>query len=220
MLATVLMISCTVPNELTESRSKVLFYTNAHKVLNCGNFNVNIYVDSAFIGTLSKPVLTITSFEDRTTDSTLLVDLKPKNVNYHAIADCGDYGIWAGNISLKKDSCYTIFLDANDLQPQNSGKVIFYTNAQALMNCGEFDVNVIVDNANTGVLQKPYLPLGEKPLPDSPYSSNAIVLIRPTGKYNYSANGSCSTQCFWSGEFEIKKDSCIFIFLDANLIKK
>ena len=45
----------------------------------------------------------------------------------------------------------------------NAGNVLFYTNAKMILNCGEFDVDIYIDNVLVGTLTRAFLPTGSVP---------------------------------------------------------
>ncbi len=103
--------------------------------------------------------------------------------------------------------------DKNDDNPSDTGKVIFYTNAQALLNCGPFDVEIIIDNESSGIISEAYV---EDFQPNCTNTSSTLLIEKVIGSYNYTANIDCGQYGSWSGEFKITKDSCTKIFLDIK----
>ena len=91
------------------------------------------------------------------------------------------------------------------------GEVTFYTNAQALLNCGPFDVYVYINDEKVGTLSQP-LPIIEtdpKPKCGDPLT---FTIKKKKGDYSFSAEGECGFENLkWEGEFQIVKDSCTFI---------
>jgi hypothetical protein len=99
------------------------------------------------------------------------------------------------------------------------GYVLFYTNAQFLLNCGEFDVNIKIDGTKKGAINQAFLPINDVPLCE-PNDTNRTVKIKlETGVYNYTADFYCSNNNHWNGNFNIEKDRCTIIFLDLNQIQ-
>jgi len=97
------------------------------------------------------------------------------------------------------------------------GEVTFYTNAQALLNCGAFDIYVYVDGEKVGTLS---LPLASETDPQ-PNCGDPLTLTikKKKGDYSYSAEGECGYENLaWEGDFQIMKDSCTRIFLDITEI--
>ena len=98
------------------------------------------------------------------------------------------------------------------------GKVTFYTNAQALLNCGQFDIYVFVDSEKVGKLSQPLALLGTDPPPDcgDPFT---LTIKKMKGDYSFFAEGECGFEDLtWAGDFQIVKDSCTRIFLDLTEI--
>lgn len=95
------------------------------------------------------------------------------------------------------------------------GYVLFYTNAQFVLNCGEFDVNVYINDSIAGKIKQPFLPIDSVPYCESNNTASVLKLKKMVGIYNYSADFYCSNKNQWSGNFKIVKDSCTIISLDA-----
>ena len=91
------------------------------------------------------------------------------------------------------------------------GKVVFYTNAQGMLNCGSFNVDIYIDNDSVGSIHEPYV---DDIQPECINSSTAILIEKKTGRHNYNAKMDCGQYGSWSGEITIISDSCTFIFLD------
>lgn len=96
------------------------------------------------------------------------------------------------------------------------GYVLFYTNAQFLLNCGDFDVNVYINDSKKGVINKPYLPLDSIPSCETTDTNTALKLKMEVGTYNYYADFYCSKNNQWTGNFDIKENSCTIIYLSLS----
>ena len=96
-----------------------------------------------------------------------------------------------------------------------SGDVIFYTDAQAWVNCGPWNVHVFVDEEKVGILSEPAL---FDPSTTQPNCGDTLTITvnKPVGSYNYSAEGDCSTNLRWEGSFEIEKDNCTRVYIDIH----
>ena len=96
------------------------------------------------------------------------------------------------------------------------GEVSFYTNAQAFLNCGEFDVDVYIDGNKIGALSRPVpiLATDKQPNCGDPLT---LTIKKEIGEYVYLAEGECGYDDLkWEGNFQIMKDSCTKIFLDIT----
>ena len=94
------------------------------------------------------------------------------------------------------------------------GEVTFYTNAQALLNCGPFNVYVYVDGEKVGALSQPLPILKTDPQPNCG-DPLTLTIKKKKGDYSFSAEGECAYENLtWEGDFQIMKDSCTRIFLD------
>jgi len=112
--------------------------------------------------------------------------------------------------------CILSSLVSCEKNDEYDGEVIFYTNAQALLNCGQFDVYVFVDGQKVGKLSQPLALLETDPLPNCGDPST-LTIKKMRGKYSYSAEGECGYENLtWEGDFQIVKDSCTRIFLDIT----
>ncbi len=110
--------------------------------------------------------------------------------------------------------------DKNESETEKGyGYVLFYTNAQFLLNCGEFDVNIFINGSNKGSINQAFLPIDEIPECEVNDTNRTLKIKLETGDYDYSADFYCSNNKQWDGDFTIKKDSCSIIFLDLNQIQ-
>jgi len=100
-----------------------------------------------------------------------------------------------------------------------TGKVTFYTNAQAVLNCGSFDVEIYIDNSLIGTIEEPYLPLDETPKCNSNSSKTLLVIEKPEGDYEFTARLTCSETLKYMGDFKVKKDSCSLVYIDLTYNK-
>ncbi len=103
--------------------------------------------------------------------------------------------------------------DKDDNDSSKIGNVIFYTNAQAMLNCGSFNVDVYVENDSIGSISEPYV---DDTYPDCVNSTMTIVLEKKVGIYKYTARMNCGQYGEWNSEFEILPNSCSYVFLDIN----
>lgn len=95
-------------------KSNLMFYTNAQYVVNCGLFDVDVFIDGIMIGSISTPY--IFDYEPVCTqgssDEFLVFDMEPGTYNYSAVGTCGGNMEWNGTITVESGTCYKIFLDA------------------------------------------------------------------------------------------------------------
>ena len=71
------------------------------------------------------------------------------------------------------------------------GNVVFYTHIQALLNCGEFGVDIMLDNERMGTLEKPLLPFDSIPDCEIIEDGTVLSLNLPEGEYQIIAVGNC-----------------------------
>ena len=99
---------------------------------------------------------------------------------------------------------------------KNPGNVIFYTNAQAMLNCGPFDVEIYIGGSLVGIIEKPFTQ-EDKNIDCSYGNSDAILnLEKPEGNYEFTAKLTCSETLQYLGEFTVKQDSCSVVFIDLT----
>ena len=103
--------------------------------------------------------------------------------------------------------------DMNDNDSSKTGNVVFYTNAQAMLNCGPFNVDVYIENDSIGSISEPYV---DDSYPDCINSTMTVKSENKVGIYKYTARIDCGQYGEWKGELEILPDSCSYIFLDIN----
>ena len=94
-----------------------------------------------------------------------------------------------------------------------SGKVTFYTNAQAVLNCGPFDEEIYMDSSLIGNLKETYLPFDDTPECNSTSSETLLVIAKPEGDYEFTARLTCSETLKYPGDFSVKKDSCTLVYI-------
>ena len=108
--------SCKKDKETSSDSTKVFFYTNAQMILNCGPFNVDVYVDDKLCGTLEnaysdKRVSLPCDVKD-TNGAILAVDVEQgKEHTWKAVANCGIEMTCRGGFCISEDGCQTIFID-------------------------------------------------------------------------------------------------------------
>lgn len=198
-------------------KSKIVFYTNAQAMLNCGPFDVDVYIDSTLIGSISEPYLNDSVPECSQNSNTLLIEKDSGTYYYSATANCNNYGVWTGTITIKPDTCYKIFLDTeNIVSHDKKGYVLFYTNAQMVLNCGEFDVDIYIDSVLNGTLKRAFLPIDSIPSCNDLSNEEILKVQKEEGSYSYYAFLNCSDYGICTGVFNVSKDSCTKVFLDIN----
>ena len=99
---------------------------------------------------------------------------------------------------------------------ENTGNVLFYTNAQAMLDCGPFDVEIYIDGSLEGIIEKPVTQANENVDCSSGNSEFVLVIEKPEGDYEFSAKLTCSENSEYLGEFSAKKDSCSVVFIDLR----
>ncbi len=108
-------------------------------------------------------------------------------------------------------------IQESEASQKDSGQVLFYTDAQFKVNCGEFDVNVYINDSLAGKIKRPFLPYGSIPTCEMQDSLTIIKFKKEVGIYSYAADFYCSPKHpHWVGNFEINKDSCTVIYLKIN----
>jgi len=112
LLMFILSIGC--KEEQTKSLGEIVVYTNAQSMLNCGPFEVKIYVDEEYIGSLFRPYTDLNQPDCISTDETLVYELPQGSYLLKAIFDCGRIGYLEKNIEVFSDTCTPIFIDIRD----------------------------------------------------------------------------------------------------------
>ena len=105
----------------------------------------------------------------------------------------------------------------NKNENENAGNVLFYTNAQAMLDCGPFDVEIYIDGSLEGIIEKPVTQESENV--DCSFGNNEFVLVieKPEGDYEFTAKLTCSESAEYMGEFTVKEDSCSVVFIDLGI---
>ena len=91
---------CKKDEESSADLTKVYFYTNAHLYVNCGAFDVNVYVDDKLCGTMQNSVLPLEVEVEKNREHT-----------YKAVSECGTSKELKGEFCFSDDECHSVFLD-------------------------------------------------------------------------------------------------------------
>ena len=102
-------------DEIPLNQTQIVFYSNAQAVLDCGSFNIEIYMDSTFVGNIREAYSYPYQPDCFYSLSTVLVNADTGVHVYYATADCGDHAIWKDSIRVIQDYCHIVFLDAEEL---------------------------------------------------------------------------------------------------------
>ena len=103
--------------------------------------------------------------------------------------------------------------DINSDKDNLKGKMVFFTNAQALLYCGSFNVDIYIDSVLTGSIPKGKLIDSLDLCTESNYT---LLIEKNEGHYEYYARANCGDYGTWSGTVDILPDSCQKIFLDVS----
>lgn len=121
--------------------------------------------------------------------------------------------------------CITIFaigitsLTSCDFQKE-FGTVVFYTNIQAILNCGAFDVDIYIDGVYEGKLEFPLLPLDSIPDCNADDNLTSFKIELPVGEHEYEAKASCLEYIDTSGIFTVNQGGCTIIHAESGEIEK
>ena len=74
---------------------------------------------------------------------------------------------------------------------EGKGQVVLYTHNQALLNCGDFEVEILLGDEIMGTIEKPLLPFDFVPDCVTNDESAVLNLKLPEGKYQFVAIGHC-----------------------------
>ena len=110
LFSLVVVIICACCDDRSSDDGKVVFYTDAHALLNCGPLDVVIFIDNDSIGIISEPYIFASLPECLTTTKTLMVEKKPGRYNYSAILDCGEQEELNGEFEIISNQCTNIYL--------------------------------------------------------------------------------------------------------------
>ena len=101
-------------------------------------------------------------------------------------------------------------------EDSTTGEIVFYTNAQAMLNCGPFDVVVYLNGDNAGTLSIPYV---SDTLPNLQESDSSVLIVeKEPGHYTYSACFSCGDSphnCDGNIIIVAGKKSYVFLNIDS-----
>ena len=104
---------CKKDKESSADLTKVYFYTNAHLYVNCGPFDVNVYVDDKLCGTLRLSATEEFNPCEKGEDRFFLeVEVeKNREHTYKAVSECGTSKELKGEFCFSDDECHSVFLD-------------------------------------------------------------------------------------------------------------
>jgi len=112
------VVSCDDNTDNSEGEGRIVFYTDAQAKLNCGPFDVEIFIENDFVGSISEPYLNDTSPEGKDSTLTVIVEKQAGVYEYTAKMDCGNYGQWTGEFEISPNLCSMVFLGINDCKPK------------------------------------------------------------------------------------------------------
>ena len=110
----ILIFGCEKNDTDDKNTGQVTFYTNAQFALNCGPFDVEIYIDSSLVGILEEPFLPISETPECNSSSskTILTIKKPEGeYDFTARLTCSETAKYLGDFKVKKDSCSLVHID-------------------------------------------------------------------------------------------------------------
>lgn len=110
----ILIVGCERNDIDDKNTGTVTFYTNAQFALNCGPFDVEIYIDSILAGILEEPFLPVNKTPEGNISSgkTTLTIIKPEGeYEFTARLTCSETLKYLGDFTVKKDSCYLVYID-------------------------------------------------------------------------------------------------------------
>lgn len=113
--------------------------------------------------------------------------------------------------------CLLLLFSCDKEENENTGNVLFYTNAQAMLNCGPLDVEIYIDGSLEGVIENPVTQEDENI--DCSFGNSEFVLVieKPEADYEFTAKLTCLENSEYLGEFTVKNDSCSVVFIDLSL---
>jgi len=103
------------PQIVVKPTGKIAFHTNAVGLLFSDSTRIEVYVDSAFIGTLTGDCHTIGLADTLSSDSVLVIDRPAGTYEYVAKTFHCDSLVWRGTITLTSDSLQIVHLDVMDV---------------------------------------------------------------------------------------------------------
>ncbi len=109
------LFGCNEESGLFSETGSVVFYSDAHALLNCGPFDMDIFLNDNKIGSLSDSYDGSDDPPCKNSSSTVKHKLKIGDYEYRATIDCNDNGEWNGIFTIGADSCTQVFIDAQDI---------------------------------------------------------------------------------------------------------
>jgi hypothetical protein len=112
------LVNCDDNTNNSKDEGRIVFYTVVQAKLNCGPFNVDIFIENDSIGSISEPYLDDTPPECKNSALTVMLEKQTGVYKYTAKMDCGQYGQWTGEFEILPDSCSKVFLDIDNCNPK------------------------------------------------------------------------------------------------------
>ena len=94
---------------------KIIFYSNAQLCMNCGSFELEVYLEDNLEGIIKNPTYSIEQpspdCNTKSSDFFLVLEKPEGEYEYEAFADCSGNSIAKGTFSVKTDSCSLVFIN-------------------------------------------------------------------------------------------------------------
>jgi hypothetical protein len=103
------------PQIVVKPTGKIAFHTNAVGLLFSDSTRIEVYVDSAFIGSLTGDCQAVGLVDTLSSDSVLVIDRPAGTYEYVAKTFHSDSLVWRGTITLTSDSLQIVHLDVMDV---------------------------------------------------------------------------------------------------------
>jgi len=94
---------------------------------------------------------------------------------------------------------------------RSEGMALIYTNAQALVNCGPFEVEVYIDGELSGTIAEPWI---ADSVPTVTDTDQILLLTLDAGTYTCFSTGCSSVE--YEKEFEVAEGECTPVFMDFS----
>ncbi|NLE31490.1 MAG: hypothetical protein GX619_00475 [Bacteroidales bacterium] len=184
------------PQIVVKPTGKIAFHTNAVGLLFSDSTRIEVYVDSAFIGTLTGDCHTIGLADTLSSDSVLVIDRPAGTYEYVAITFHSDSLVWRGTITLTSDTLQATYLDvmdvADELLKTRIRLVGVWTRIEFPYRSVEFTKNDFVYEVSTSTKYPPYVVAGTYHVltPDSIETFRPYRVVHMKHKIVFNGNDS------------------------------
>ena len=100
------------------------------------------------------------------------------------------------------------------------GNIVFYTKIQLLLNCGEFGVDIMLENEKMGTLAKPFWPHDGLPDCETNDDGTLLSLNLSEGEFQFIAVANCGGDLRDTVIISVTESECSVVEVFESLAKR